>query len=256
MNVLNVRRGIIPIMTKTLRRETNGWLGELVNTIAIPITFFLAFGLGLRGYISEVDGLPYIAFITPGLISMTIMLEAYRTGSWGLWLDRCHQYVLDEYRVKPVYTQDIIIGEILGGFIVGVLKGLIVALILLLLTAVPLNIGRIFQYLVLVFPGCIVFTCLGCLVGTTFNKPDQIAKSQTIFITPLLYLGGLFFPITALPAEMLPVIKLLPTTAIFDGGRETLINGGISSAYMLVLLVWGVASFIIATWWFNRRLSR
>ncbi len=256
MNVMHLRRGVIPIYKKVLRQEMQGWVNEVVNTLAIPLTFFLAFGFGLRGYIEDVDGMPYMTFIAPGLITMTMMLEAYRTGAWGLWLDRWHQRMLDEYRIKPVFTSDILIGEILGGFTVAVLKGVLVGAILFLLAPMTLKPLYVLFYLILMFPGCIFFTCLGAMVGTTFHKPDHIAQSQTIFITPLLYLGGLFFPISAFPEAMLPFIRLLPTTAVFDGGREMLLSGRLEGVYGVVLLISAIASFFFSTWWFNRQLSR
>jgi len=255
MALLHFKRGIRPIVNKVLLQESQDWINELVNTLAIPLTFFLAFGFGLKDYIGDVNNVSYMAFIAPGLISMTIMLEAYRTGAWGLWLDRWHQKVLDEYRIKPINTTDIIIGEILGGFLVALIKGTIVGAILLALSGVTIQWQYLPQYLLLMFPGCILFTCVGSMVGTTFRKPDHIAQSQTIFITPLLYLGGLFFPIQTLPDWLLPIVRYMPTTAIFDGGRELLLKGVLPPHYVIVLIVSGAISFAVATVWFNRKLS-
>lgn len=255
MKLIYFRRGVWPIAHKVLLQEGQGWLNESINTIAIPFTFFLAFGLGLRGYISEVEGVSYMAFLTPGLITMTILLEAYRTGAWGLWMDRWHQKMLDEYRIKPIHTTDIIMGEILGGFLVALIKGTIVAAILLLFSPVAIRWDALPLYFLLVFPGCIFFTCVGSMVGTSFPKPDHIAQSQTIFITPLLYLGGLFFPITALPSWIGPIIQWLPTTAAFEGGRDILLNHHIEWRYLLVIWVFALLSFVGATWFFREKLS-
>ncbi len=255
MKLIYFRRGVWPIAHKVLLQEAQGWLNESINTIAIPFTFFLAFGLGLRGYIAEVEGVSYMAFLTPGLITMTILLEAYRTGAWGLWMDRWHQKMLDEYRIKPIHTTDIIMGEILGGFLVALIKGAIVAGILLLFSPVAIRWDALPLYFLMVFPGCIFFTCVGSMVGTSFPKPDHIAQSQTIFITPLLYLGGLFFPITALPGWIGPIIQWLPTTAAFEGGRDILLNYHIEWRYMLVIWAFALFSFIGATWFFREKLS-
>src|SRR5688572_4190819 len=158
MSLVYFRRGVWPIAHKVLLQESQGWVNEAVNTVAIPLTFFLAFGLGLSGYIANVDGVPYMAFLTPGLITMTILMEAYRTGAWGLWLDRWHQKMLDEYRIKPIHTTDIIMGEIIGGFAVALIKGILVAAILLLFSPVPIQWSSLPLYFALVFPGCIFFT--------------------------------------------------------------------------------------------------
>jgi lipooligosaccharide transport system permease protein len=255
MKPVYFRRGVFPIAQKVLLQEAQGWVNETVNTVAIPLTFFLAFGLGLSGYISNVDGVPYMAFLTPGLITMTILLEAYRTGAWGLWLDRWHQKMLDEYRIKPVHTTDIIMGEIIGGFIVALVKGTIVASILMLVSPVTIHWAALPLYFALVFPGCILFTCAGAMVGTSFPKPDNIAQSQTIFITPLLYLGGLFFPVSALPDWIKPVVGWLPTAAAFEGGRDVLLHGHIIPQYMAVMWFFALLSFAAATWLFKEKLS-
>lgn len=255
MKLVYFRRGILPIAKKVLLQEAQGWVNETVNTIALPFTFFLAFGLGLKGYISNVDGVSYMAFLTPGLISMTILLEAYRTGAWGLWLDRWHQKMLDEYRIKPIHTTDIIMGEIIGGFLVALMKGAIVAVILMIFSPVAIHWAVLPQYFMLVFPGCIFFTCVGSMVGTSFPKPDNIAQSQAIFITPLLYLGGLFFPISALPGWLQPLVNWLPTTAAFEGGRDLLLKGHIDWHYMVVMWGCAVISFAAATWLFQKKLS-
>jgi lipooligosaccharide transport system permease protein len=255
MKLVYFRRGVLPIAHKVLLQEAQGWLNETVNTIALPFTFFLAFGMGLRGYIANVEGVSYMAFLTPGLITMTILLEAYRTGAWGLWLDRWHQKMLDEYRIKPIHTTDIIMGEILGGFLVALIKGIVVALILLLVSPVHIHWTALPLYFALVFAGCIFFTCAGTMVGTSFPKPDHIAQSQAIFITPLLYLGGLFFPISALPQAVQDVVRWLPTTAAFEGGRDILLHGHIDWQYLVVIWVSALLSFVLATWLFKEKLS-
>ncbi|HEY9745884.1 MAG TPA: ABC transporter permease [Oculatellaceae cyanobacterium] len=252
---INYRQGIWPIAKKVMLQEVQGWVNEMVNTMAIPCTFFLAFGLGLRDYIADVQGVPYMAFLTPGLVTMTILLEAYRTGAWGLWLDRWHQKMLDEYRIKPIHTTDIIMGEILGGFLVAMVKGFVVGAILLLFSPVDIQWAYMPWYLATVLPGCIFFTCLGCMAGTFFPKPDHIAQSQTIFVTPLLYLGGLFFPISTLPDWVCPLVNWLPTTGAFEGGRQILLHGEVNLMYLAVM--WGAAllSFMGATWLFKEKLS-
>jgi lipooligosaccharide transport system permease protein len=255
MSLLHFRNGILPLCSKVIQVEMQSWLNELVTVLAVPLTFFLAFGLGLRGYIADIEGMSYTTFITPGLISMTILLEAYRTGAWGLWMDRWHQGMLDEYRIKPITTSDIIIGEILGGFVVALVKGTIVGLVLLWMTGLEMVWGNLLPYLAFMFPGCILFTCVGALVGTTFAKPDHIAQTQTIFITPLLYLGGVFFPIHSFPQWLIPFIQWLPTTAVFEGGRQALLTGTIEPAYLLGLMAAAGLSFLLSTMMFNRKLS-
>ena len=86
--------------------------------------------------------------------------------------------------------------------------------------------------------------------------PDHIAQSQSIFITPLLYLGGLFFPIKALPAWLHPIVKWLPTTAAFEGGRDILLNGHVLGHYLVVIWVCAILSFVLSTALFQWNMSK
>ncbi len=252
---LNFRHGIWPLCLKVLRREANGWQVELIAVLATPLTFFLAFGLGLSSYMERVDGVSYVAFVTPGLISMTILLEGYRMGAWGMWLDRWYQGMLDEYRIKPISTWDIVIGEILGGFIISLIRGGVVALLLMLLSGLQWEWHHWIPYLVFMFSGSILFASFGTIVGTHFSKPDHIAQTQTILITPLLYLGGVFFPLSVFPESLRRFVELLPTTAVFEGGRQALLDGHWNWQALAVVVLSAAIAFPLATWMFDKKLS-
>lgn len=249
------QRGILPTWWKVVRVELDGWPMEVVTAVVSPLTFFLAFGLGLRGFMSEVDGLPYMVFLVPGLISYTILLQSFSIGAWALWLDRWHQGMIDEARIKPITTTDIILGNILGAFVVSVVKGSIVALFMWWLTPLQFHPGAMVPYFMYLFPGSIIFTCLGTIAGTLFRKPDNIAQTMTIIVTPLLYLGGLFFPISVFPNAVERYVHWLPTTAIFQGGREALVNGLVDPFYLAVVWVFAAFMLMLSVRVFNDKLS-
>ena len=114
-----------------LRRNLSS---ELATVMAFPLTFFLTFGLGLKGYIQDIEGVPYAVFVVPGLISMTAILGAFDDGSWGMWFHRIVQKTIEEYRVNPITVTDIIVGKIISGFTSGFCKGLAVGISLFFLT--------------------------------------------------------------------------------------------------------------------------
>src|SRR3990170_2984059 len=76
-------------------------VSETITTIASPLTFLLIFGLGLGGVIGTVEGVPYIIFVVPGLISMTATLAAYDDAAWGMWFHRQVQFTISEYLLNP-----------------------------------------------------------------------------------------------------------------------------------------------------------
>lgn len=252
---LHARFGIWPIVKQNLLGETKGWVMEILSTVAVPLSFYLAFGLGLRGQISDIEGVPYMAFITPGLIALTIQLEAFRTGGWGLWLATRHHKTIQEFRIKPISMTDIMLGEMFSGFIIALVKGALVAITLFMLLPYPISIGQLAAFLVMMFPGAVLFTCLGAVCGLVYRRPDQIAQLQSVVITPLLYLGGLFFPIDTFPQAVQAVIRWVPTTAIFDGGRSAFLTGQLQPVYVFPLWLVSLVAFVATVRWSERRLS-
>lgn len=255
--------GVWPTARRVILSEANGWQMELLTTAIYPLTFLAAFGLGLRPYLGTVEGWPYYVFLLPGLVSYTILLESFSVGAWGLWLDRWHQGMMDEARIKPVHIRDILSGHMLGAFCVGLLKGSFVALVLAVVLGTPLFGNAVIPvkaawlplYLLLVMGGSVMFTSLGTMVGTLVRKPDQIAQTMTILITPMLYLGGLFFPVNSLPGWLQPVVRWLPTTALFEGGRHALLLGQLDWNSLGLVWAFALAMFLTASTLCHRALS-
>ena len=246
--------GAFCVWERDMRVLRRGWISEILSVLAFPLTFFLTFGLGLQGYIQDIEGVPYAIFVVPGLISMTAILAAYDDGSWGMWFHRIVQKTIEEYRVNPITVTEIIVGKILSGFASGLLKGLAVAFSLLLLTGFQFDFYHLAAYLLFIFLGCITFSCLGSLCGTLIDKPENLGRFEAVIIMPVIFIAGLFFPISAYPDTVLPYIKALPTTALFDGARIALLTGEIKMGYLLMLSGSAVISFIAAVRVFEKKM--
>jgi lipooligosaccharide transport system permease protein len=234
-----------------LRRN---WLSEIATVLAFPLTFFLTFGLGLKGYIQDIEGIPYAIFVVPGLISMTAVLAAFDDGAWGMWFHRIVQKTIEEYRVNPITVTDIIVGKIISGFTSGLLKGISVGIALLLLTGFQFTPTHLLVYLLFIFLGCITFSCLGSLCGTLIDKPENLGRIEAVVVMPIIFLAGLFFPLSIYPDDVLPYIKAIPTTALFDGAREALLSGKVAMSYLIMLVVSAIISFGLAVRVFEKKM--
>jgi lipooligosaccharide transport system permease protein len=228
---------------------------ELLAVIAYPLTLYLAFGIGLKGYIADVEGVPYALFIAPGLISMTAVNAAFDESSWSMWFHRRVQHTIEEYRVNPITVYDIVIGKIISGFTQGAIKGVAVAVVIFLMTPFRFPFSHILAYLFYIVLGSMIFSCLGTICGTSIDKPENIGRVQAVIIVPLIFMAGIFFPLSSYPASLLPVIRVLPTTAIFEGARQALLKGGIDGGYAAILIVTAVSIFALAVWIFNRKIE-
>jgi len=246
--------GSVCIWQRDMLVLKRNWFSEVATVLAFPLTFFLTFGLGLKGYIQDIEGVPYAVFVVPGLISMTTILAAFDDGAWGMWFHRIVQKTIEEYRVNPITVTDIIIGKIISGFSSGLFKGVSVGIALLLLTGFQFTPVHLLVYLLFMFLGCITFSCIGSLCGTLIDKPENLGRIEAVVIMPIMFLAGLFFPLSAYPDNVLPYIKAIPTTALFDGARIALLSGGVDMIYLGMLIVSAVISFILAVRIFEKKM--
>uniref|UniRef100_C6E7R7 Transport permease protein n=1 Tax=Geobacter sp. (strain M21) TaxID=443144 RepID=C6E7R7_GEOSM len=228
---------------------------ELVAVIAYPLTLYLAFGFGLKGYITDVNGVPYPLFIAPGLISMTAINAAFDESSWSMWFHRRVQRTIEEYRVTPITVYDIVIGKILSGFSQGAVKGSVVFLVILLFTPFRIDYSHLPVYLMCIAISSMTFSCLGTICGTVIDKPENIGRVQSVVIVPLIFMAGIFFPLSSYPASIRPFIELLPTTAVFEGARDALLQGSVPAPYLLNLVATAAVSFLVAVYTFDRKMA-
>ncbi len=248
-------RGAVSIWGRDMLVLRRSIISELLAVIAYPLTLYLAFGIGLKGYIANVEGIPYAIFIAPGLISMTAVNAAFDESAWSMWFHRKVQHTIEEYRVNPITVYDIVIGKILCGFSHGAIKGIVVALVIFLLTPFRFPLVHIFTSLFFIVAGSMIFSCLGTVCGTMIEKPENIGRLQGVIIVPLIFMSGLFFPLSSYPSAVLPIVKALPTTAIFEGARLALLLGEFSTGYALTVFATSVVSFILAVIIFNRKIE-
>lgn len=234
------------ILWREMRVLWRSKFSELMVTIASPLTFFLALGLGLSEYVNEVEGRPYFIFMAPGLISMAAVTYAFSDAAWSLWFHRRHQRTIDAYRVNPISVYDIVLGEILSGFVSGAVRGVVVAAIILPLSGMHLNWPYLGSYLIFIIFGSMLFSCAGTIAGTLLNKPEQIARFDVVIITPLVFLSGLFFPISDLPQTLQSIVRLLPTTAVFEAARQAMLTGHVEKSELASLVISAALMFILA----------
>jgi lipooligosaccharide transport system permease protein len=248
-------RGAFSIWRRDMMVLRRSLVSEFLAVIAYPLTLYLAFGIGLRGYISDVEGVPYALFIAPGLISMTAVNAAFDESAWSMWFHRRVQHTIEEYRVNPITVYDIVVGKIISGFCQGAFKGMAVGLVIYLMTPFRFPFSHLLAYLFFIVLGSMIFSCLGTICGTVIDKPENIGRIQAVVIIPLIFMAGIFFPLSSYPAALLPVIRALPTTAVFEGARQALLKGTVEGGYALILLVTAAAIFALAVWIFNRKIE-
>lgn len=248
-------QGTLAIWRRDMLVLRRSILSEMVAVAAYPLTIYLAFGVGMQGYIGLVEGVPYGLFIAPGLITMTAVNAAFNESVWSLWFHRRVQFTIESYRVTPIAVSEIVVAKIFSGFSHGLIKGLIVALLIYVITPFRFTWGNSAVYLAFLIPGSAFFSCAGVICGTLLDKPETIGRVEAVLIMPLIFMSGLFFPLSSYPPGVAPFVRLLPTTALFEGARLAMISGRLSARHSIIICLAAVVVFVAAVLLFRRKLS-
>ena len=250
-----MRFGALPVVERDILVFRRELLGEIITTAASPLTYVVIFGMGLGGYLRTVEGMPYMVFLVPGLVAMAAVQSALDDAAWGLWFHRVVAGTINEYRVNPITTYDIIIGKILSGFFKASFKGLIVAALLLAFTGFRTDPWHLPAYVLFLLMGSAIFSCIGTTMGTLIDQPERLGQVEVVVVMPLVLLSGVFFPLSSYPTSLLPFITVIPTTAIFEGARQALLHGVIEPRFLTILVITVILAFGTAVYLFDRRLS-
>ncbi|MCL5256163.1 MAG: ABC transporter permease [Gammaproteobacteria bacterium] len=239
------------IWIKECTRFLRIWVQTLVPPAITMTLYFIIFGSLIGSRIGEMGGVSYMEFIVPGLIMMSVITNAYSNVASSFFSAK-FQRNLEEMLVAPVSNITIILGYVGGG----VARALLVAIIVTLVSGffVPLQIQSITMIIATVILTATLFA-LGGLLNAMFAKSfDDISIIPTFVLTPLTYLGGVFYSITLLPSFWQGVSQFNPIIYMVNGFRYGFI--GVSDIQPMiaiaVLLVFNAAFFTLA-WYLLKR---
>lgn len=183
------------IVAKELQRVLRLWSQTLLPPMITTILYFLIFGHVIGARIGHMDSFPYIQFIAPGLIMMSMITSAYTSSVSSFYLAK-FQRQIEEILVSPTPNYIILLGFMSGGILRGILVGLIVTIVTLFFTS--LHIHSTLIILAVGFLSCCIFSLAGLINAIFAESFDSIAFIPTFVLTPLTYLGGVFYSVTLL----------------------------------------------------------
>jgi ABC-2 type transport system permease protein len=184
------------IVTKEIRRFMRIWVQTLLPPAITMSLYFVIFGNIVGSRVGQMGGFDYMQYIVPGLIMMSVLTNAYSNVVSSFYSAK-FQRSIEELMVSPVPPHIILIGYVCGGVVRGLLVGLIVTLLSLFFT--NLHVHHLFIILYSVLITATLFS-LGGFINAVFAKSfDDISIVPTFVLTPLTYLGGVFYSIDNLP---------------------------------------------------------
>ncbi|QLF94847.1 ABC transporter permease [Pseudomonas sp. ABC1] len=184
------------IAYREIRRYIRIWPQTLLPPAITMVLYFVIFGSLIGARIGEMDGFSYTQYIVPGLIMMSVITNAYSNVVSSFFSTKFHRSI-EELLVSPVSPHVIVIGYALGGITRGLAVAFIVTLLSLFFT--ELQVHHLGVTLLVIVLTATVFS-LGGLINAVFARNfDDISIVPTFVLTPLTYLGGVFYSIHMLP---------------------------------------------------------
>lgn len=195
MNFTQLRIALFTLVRKEIRRFMRIWPQTLLPPAITMSLYFVIFGNLIGSRIGEMNGISYMQFIVPGLIMMAVITNSYANVSSSFFSVK-FQKSIEELLVSPVPLHLIILGYVIGGISRGVLVGAIVTIMSLFFT--DLSIHNLFVTVYTIIITSLLFS-LGGFINAVYAKSfDDISIIPTFVLTPLTYLGGVFYSISAL----------------------------------------------------------
>lgn len=217
------------------------WMKIVSAQVVTPILYLITFGWGI-GSRFNLDGMPYLFYIIPGIIGMNTMRSAYSYIATRVSVARLHEKSFEAYLLSPIRIPLLILGHILAGGIRSMISVLLILLILAPFGGV-LNVSLAF--FLVCFLNSMMFACLGFLAALLIDTHYDLNRFQSFVITPMSFLCGTFFSLTRLPWLVGQIIELMPLTHSIRVLRKLFIYNKFDGFSLLIMLVYTVFFFVL-----------
>lgn len=231
--------GFQTLLTKEIRRFLRIWIQTILPS-AITVTLYIViFGNFIGSRIMPIKGYTYLQYIIPGLIMMSVINNAY-TNVVSSFYGARFQRSIEEILISPLPNSLMLLGFVLGG----VARGLVVAIVVtgISLFFTHLHAHSIFQICVIAILSATLFSLAGFTNGLFAKTFDDTSFITTFVLTPLTYLGGIFYSIELLPPFWKSVSLLNPVLYIVNAFRYAIlgisdINVAVSFVCILLMVI-------------------
>lgn len=179
-----------------------------------PVLYLLALGFGLGAFVKEINGVPYINFIAPGIIASSSMFAAIYECTYGTYVRMTYQKTFDAILATPVNLNDLVAGELMWGATKSMLYGTIIMIVISLFGLVD-SPALILAIPVLFLSG-LIFAEVSLIAVATVPGIDTFNYFYTLLMTPMFLFSGIFFPLDNLPPVVAKIAFFTPLYHLVD----------------------------------------
>lgn len=239
------------IVSREIHRFMRIWAQTLLPPAITMALYFIIFGKLIGSRIGDMGGFDYIQYIVPGLIMMSVITNSYSNVVSSFFGAKFHRSI-EELLISPVSPHTILIGYITGGILRGLAVGFIVSILSMFFT--KLQIHHLGITILVVVLTAAVFSLAGFINAVYARNFDDISIVPTFVLTPLTYLGGVFYSINLLPEFWQSVSLINPILHMVNAFRYGIlgvsdINIFIAIGFLLVatFVLYGLSLYLLKT---------
>jgi lipooligosaccharide transport system permease protein len=229
---------------------------SVLGNIAEPLITLVAFGYGLGSLLQNVEGIRYIQFLASGSICMSVMMAASFEALYSAFSRMHVQKTWDALLNAPLALDDVVLAEMLWAATKSLFSGIAILLVIFML-GIGLHPQVVFVLPLLFLIG-MTFASLGLVMNALAGGYDFFTYYFTLVLTPMIFLSGVYYPTTQLPAWLQAVSHVLPLTAAVDAIRPLLLGRWPENAVLdvVILALYCMAGFYVATVLTRRRFLK
>jgi ABC-2 type transport system permease protein len=197
--------------------RTGRTIGQsIVAPVITTALYFIVFGAAIGSRIQQIEGVPYGAFIVPGLVMLSLLTQSVTNASFGIYFPRFTGTIY-ELLSAPISAFEIVIGYVGAA----ATKSIIIGVVILITAAffVPLRVAHPVWMLVFLVLIAVTFSLLGFVIGIWADGFEQLQFIPLLVLTPLTFLGGTFYSISVLPPAWQTVTLFNPVVYLVSGFR-------------------------------------
>ncbi|MFC7703962.1 ABC transporter permease [Plastorhodobacter daqingensis] len=237
---------------KTLAmREILRFLTVWSQTLAAPLMtaglFLAVFALAIGPSRGEVMGVPFIQFLAPGILMMTVIQNAFANTSSSIVISKVQGNIVDTL-MPPLSAGELVAGYVAGGIARGLFVALAIGLVMVL--ALGMGIAHPLWALGFVLLGAAMLSAIGIIAGVFANKFDQMAAITNFIVTPLSFLSGTFYSVETLPEPMRTITHWNPIFYLIDGLRYGVIGRSDSAPEIGLAVCGAFTTALLALCWY------
>ena len=240
--------GLYTLILREQKRFTAVWTQTILAPIVTSILFLTVFSFVLANRKIQIEEFDYTFFIAPGILTMSVMQNSFANTSSSLLISKVQGNIVDTL-LAPLRPIEIVVGYMIGG----ILRGCIVSLAVILVIFPALGLYPKYPFILLAFilVACAKLSLLGIVAGIFSQKFDHMQALVNFVVTPLSFLSGTFYSLSALPPILAQITSYNPVFFLIDGVRygclgyseSNPVNGFIWSVLICLTLIY------LCTYW-------